>query len=105
MSNKTKVIFRYWRISRDVIAIFPEIIADNLSYHCQSYESIGQHGACNPLRVIENSRPATEKESEPLLQELTKIGYDLEIVKHLRKEYRDTRKAEIKETYGVLQRL
>ena len=100
MSTKTKVIFRYW--FDDVIAIFPEIIADDLSYHCQSYEHFGQHGACNPIRVVYNSRPATEKERQPLLQELTKIGYDLEIVKRLRQEYRETRKAAIKATYGVL---
>lgn len=79
--DKTKVIFRFWKESKDVIAIFPEIPGTMESHTCQSYEHIGQHGACSPAIIIDDSRLAKPEEYKDLKKELRNIGYNLEVVK------------------------
>ena len=76
-----KVIFRTWIEGGDTIAIFPEIPC--MRWTCESYQHIGQHGACDlHLTLFLITRPAFEWEIEPLLTELKSIGYDdLVIVK------------------------
>lgn len=71
----TKVVFRKWRDTDDIIALFPEINAGN-SGHCQSYEHIGQHGGADYMNVIARTRPASPAEYADLLAELRCIGYD-----------------------------
>ena len=74
---KTKVIFRVWRGTHDVIALFPE--EDEGHGYCSSYEHIGQHGGADYQGMIGSTRPASPVEYEALRQELESIGYDLEI--------------------------
>lgn len=93
MTEETKVIFRFWL--GEVIALFPEIVADQSPYYCLSYQHIGQHGACCPVPIVAHSRPATKKEWRPLYDELTRIGYKLRIMKRLRRKYLETRIAAV----------
>ncbi len=74
---KTKVMFRYWK--KDVIALFPEIPADNWGVYCQSYQHIGQHGAADYYGIIDKSRWATYAEATALYNELEGLGYKLDI--------------------------
>ena len=75
--EQTPVIFRAWKESGNVIALFPTIAADyRNSVLCQSYEHVGQHGAASIPTVMGDSRPATEAEYAPLLKELETIGYE-----------------------------
>lgn len=77
---KDKVIFRKWKDTGDVIAIFPEC-PGNFIGHCMSYERVGQHGVCNAPHVINNSTLCTPEEYASLKEELESIGYDLEVRK------------------------
>jgi hypothetical protein len=74
---KTKVIFRFWNVSQDVIALFP----DETSYYgdCLSYEHVGQHGIAYFAGIMENSRRATPEEYRYLAEELESLGYNLNI--------------------------
>ena len=79
--HKTQVIFRKFTDCDDVIALFP-----NIPYHhytsemIMSYQHIGQHGAAS-LRIMKGvTTPASLDESKPLFDELTQIGYNLEVV-------------------------
>jgi hypothetical protein len=74
------VIFRVYP-DGDVIALFPQIAAGYLGYSCQSYMHVGQHGAANPNAVIEQTKLASRKEYQVLLQELEQIGYNPIVVK------------------------
>lgn len=91
--HKTKIIFRYWRISKDVIAIFPEVPGDMNPYTCQSYERTGQHSACTPDGIIQESRLATPKEYNDLKVELeSNFGYNLTIIKKHLSSHTETRR-------------
>jgi hypothetical protein len=90
---KTKVMFRYW--DKEVIAIFPEIPGDMDPYTCSSYMNQGQHGACDPLGIVHKSRPATPAEYKDLAEELTRRGYDLQIIHKLQYRFIDIRRKQI----------
>ena len=71
------VVFRRWRDSGDIIALFPEIPADLYNDLCGAYEHIGQHGGANCWSVIQQTLPVELHEAETLAEELTGIGYNL----------------------------
>jgi len=71
------VLFRRWKDSGNVIALFPEIPADLNGRYCLSYEHVGQHGAADFHSVVQQTLPVTSKRCADLAQELTEIGYDL----------------------------
>ena len=78
----TKVVFRKWRrnLGCDIIALFPEVPADNAGNLCSSYEHIGQHGAADYNHVVSKlSQPAKPAEYAALKQELETLGYCLEV--------------------------
>jgi hypothetical protein len=67
-------IFRVFKSGmKEVIALFPEVVADNYPPHCLSYMHVGQHGAADYDGVIRGSRPATPEESAPLRRELESL--------------------------------
>ncbi|WOG27799.1 hypothetical protein [Endozoicomonas sp. 8E] len=69
----TKVVFRKFP-EGDVIALFPDDVADNRG-HISSYQQQGQHGAASPA-LMDELTPATVEEYQHLLNELThQIGY------------------------------
>lgn len=91
---KTKVIYRYWR--GDVIALFPEKPGNMSPYTCASYQHIGQHGTAPPALIILHSRPARPEEYASLHEELTNIGYDLQVIKRHTRAHLEARKAELR---------
>jgi len=96
MSEKTKVIFRTDQ-EGITFALFPEEVADHRGF-CDCYEHVGQHGAADYFLCVDSSRPATEQEYAPLLEELQRIGYDLEIYKKRTPQMRDVFKAQLAES-------
>lgn len=74
---KTKVVFRKFAEDDDVIALFPEIPHDDK--FIQSYMRVGQHGPASH-KLISQLAPADEWEYKPLMRELERIGYQLQIV-------------------------
>lgn len=79
--DKDLVVFRKWKDGFGVIALFPEIPADLYGRYCESYEHVGQHGGADYWGVVMNSRPANKEESADLAEELTRIGYQLRVIK------------------------
>ena len=90
---KTKVIFRRW-LNGSVIALFPEVPADITGRYCQSYMHVGQHGAANPT-LVNSTRLASKEEYQNLFDELTEMGYDLEVIKRFRYTHQQTRIANL----------
>lgn len=75
--STTITVFRKWRSTGTIIALFPAIAWDRTGTQCASYEHVGQHGGADYHGVIAATVPATEAESRPLAQELASIGYAL----------------------------
>ena len=74
----TNVVFRKWlKPNQGIIALFPDLPADNYGMYCDSYEHVGQHGAADYQGIIQCSVPASRKESAQLKIELNRIGYRL----------------------------
>ena len=94
VTEPTTVIFRMWE--RDVIAIFPEEEATLNIYECMSYQHVGQHGACNPYYIVQNSRLATQAEYLKLLGELEAVGYRLRIRRKMTQSMHDKRIAAVR---------
>ena len=87
-TESTKVIFRKWNKAIDknqgIIAIFPEEVGTMSCYTCNSWEWVGEHGACDPAGVIKNSKPATEGEYNEVKNFLENhYGYKLEVIQRL----------------------
>ena len=90
---KTKVIFRKWKDTGDIIAIFPELPGDINPITCLSYMTIGQHSACDPYYLIQDAtKPVSPKEYLSLANELSRIGYELEIIHRNRYSFYFTRR-------------
>lgn len=78
----TVTIFRRWKDSGTVIALFPflDYNSGDASYGmCMSYEHVGQHGEADYDHVIKATLPASETDYEDLADELTALGYELDI--------------------------
>lgn len=71
------VIFRRWKDSGDIIALFPELPADLYGQYCDSYEHVGQHGGADYWGVVQQTTPASPAEAADLAAELTGIGYNV----------------------------
>lgn len=102
----TKVIFRKWNKSVDknqgIIAIFPEEIGTMSSITCNSWEWVGEHGACDPTGVIKNSKPATESEYKEVKNFLENhYGYNLEVIQRLQYNTFKIRQQKIQEILKV----
>jgi hypothetical protein len=92
MTDKTKVIFRKWR-DGTIDAIFPELPASRNGHDCVAYAHIGQHSGADYQGVISQTKPATPDDYAPLLAELTRIGYTLDVVKREPRGAYQTRRA------------
>ena len=82
--EETIVIFRTFRDTGEVIALFPDLDheADATKYgHVMSYTHVGQHGEADYVHVISMTKPATELEYQDLHEELEGIGYLLRVLK------------------------
>ena len=90
---KTKVIFRKFP-EGDIIALFPEIPGSMNPIECLCYQHIGQHGSANTL-LIYDTKPATAEEFQSLYNEISNIGYDLQICKRISRKMDLTRIKEL----------
>lgn len=91
------VVFRRWRDSGDVIALFPEIPADLYDDLCEAYEHIGQHGGANYWSVIQQTLPVKLHEAEDLADELEVIGYNLRPIKRASWHHHEKRRQAARE--------
>lgn len=91
---KTRVIFRRMR-DGSIIAFFPALAGDlNPERTCLSYQTIGQHGAAD-VTLMRNTYAATPEEYKDLQDELTSLGYDLEVTDRFCKKDREARRLEV----------
>ncbi len=91
LKNPTKVIFRKTRTGQ-VIALFPELPGTSAWYaDCLSYMQQGQHGPAD-INLHTQTKSCTRRECEPLIKELTALGYQLEIVQRLTASHLTARK-------------
>lgn len=98
----TKVIFRKWNKAIDknqgIIAIFPDEVGTMSRHTCSSWEWVGEHGACDPVAVIKNSKPATEGEYQEVKNYLeSHYGYNLDVIQRLRYKAIEIRQQKIQE--------
>lgn len=78
-SAPTMVVFRCFRDTGDVIALFPEISAD-LSGNCSSFMHHGQHGAACYHKVMQNTKSASQDQYRDLKKELESHPYNYNLV-------------------------
>lgn len=77
------VIIRQWKRGGDLIALFPEIPADNEGNLCQSFEHFGQHGGADFDVVIRITKPVLSHDDfriHDLLEELKRMGHKPKVV-------------------------
>lgn len=87
--HKTVVVFRKFK-EGDIIALFPELCPSTKANECDSYMRVGQHGAaCTSL--VNDTKPAKEKEYASLKAELESIGYNLKVQKKISRQNTDKR--------------
>lgn len=103
-NDRTLVIFRRWKRSpKSVIAIFPLELGNDSPCLCQSFEHIGQHGACDPM-VVQDTTAVNVSETGvidrdvlELMAELQSIGYNLTIGKRIPGNAIEVRRRKLKE--------
>ena len=89
-----KVVFRRWKDSGDVIALFPELPSDIKGLFCDSYMQVGQHGGADYHGVIGQTVPATPGECAALSVELKRIGYRLKPLQRASCRHHERRREE-----------
>ena len=80
---KTRVIFRKFKTTESIVAIFPELTYPKYTSKrgfVMDYMFIGQHGECDYNTIMKMTTIATPKEYNILKAILEDIGYDVEIV-------------------------
>ncbi len=83
--EKTKVIFRKFK-DGEIIALFPEVQANDSHWGCMSYMHIGQHGAAR-YNIVWDTKLAKPEEYADLKTELEDLGYNLEVRKRVNKRW------------------
>ena len=89
----TQVVFRRWRDTGDIIALFPELPADYQGRFCDAYEHVGQHGGADYYGVILVTKPVSLEDAAPLARELERIGYRLCPIKRASRQVHEVRRA------------
>jgi hypothetical protein len=88
----TPVVFRRWKGTDSIIALFPTLPADINGWYCDAYEHVGQHGGADYHGVIGVTVPVSRKESADLARELRRIGYRLKLVKRASRSHHERRR-------------
>ena len=82
---KTKVIYRKFKTTESIVAIFPELGYPGFTSKkglIMDYMYFGQHGECIYDTIIKMTTKASPKNYEVLEAQLRDLGYDLEITTH-----------------------
>lgn len=90
--DSVKVVFRRWRDTGTLIALFPELPADYRGIYCDAYETVGQHGGADYFGVIRATKPVTLSEANELANELSRIGYSLVPIKRATYRHHEARR-------------
>lgn len=75
-----RVAYRVNLEDGDVLAVFPDHVADMAEKFITSYQHVGQHSGASPVYVRESTREATTEEREALHMELLGVYDDTELV-------------------------
>jgi len=86
------VIFRRWKDTGDVVAIFPALPADEAGRYCQSYDETGQQIAVEYEDIFEDTVGASPTEYSRLAHELAMLGYRLRPVQQATQEMHERRR-------------
>lgn len=89
----TLVVFRRWRHTGDLIALFLGLPTDYQGLFVDSYMHIGQHAAADYHGVVLATTPASQEEAADLIRELERIGYRLKPIKRASHKHHDARRA------------
>jgi hypothetical protein len=92
MTEADIVVFRRWKDTGDVIALFPELPSDLGGDHCDAYEHVGQHGGADYYGVIQQTTPCSLNDAAALAQELRTIGYKLRPIKRASRVHHEARR-------------
>lgn len=92
--NEQRVVFRKWRDTGSVIALFPAIPTDLQGWYCEAYEHVGQHGGADYHGVIRATQPAMPTEYRSLANELDGIGYRVKPIKRASYRHHEQRRKE-----------
>jgi hypothetical protein len=95
-NEETLVVFRRWKDTGDLIALFPEIPSDINGWFAESFMHVGQHSGADYFGVIQATRPVSAEEAESLAEELKRIGYKLRPIKRASYRIHEARRAEAK---------
>lgn len=91
------VVFRRWRDSGDIIALFPELPTDIFGEFCEAFQHVGQHGGADYWGVIQQTTPVTLDEAADLAVELEGIGYSLRPVQRASHHHHEKRRKTARE--------
>ena len=78
--NSTNIIFRKDKKDGEIVAVFLEDVANLYDYGLTCYVHTGQHTTGNIDWIYRDTVPATQKEYDSLLSELTTIYSDTKLV-------------------------
>jgi hypothetical protein len=91
------VVFRRWKDSGTIIALFPELPADIHGWYCDAFEHVGQHGGADYSGVIQATTPADLTEASDLAEELTRIGYKLRPIRRASWRHHERRRQMVRD--------
>lgn len=77
----TKVIFRKYKDTKDILALFPYEVEHNGLVMC--YQHVGQHGSADYHHCVRMTTLATQEEAKDLQAELEDLGYNLNVGKKI----------------------
>lgn len=87
-SEITRVVFRKWKDTGNILALFPDLPSDPAGMCCMSYEHAG-HGGATYSHCIEKTVAATEEEYASLKKELESdpYNYNLRVFRRCRPKH------------------
>ena len=92
--QETLVIFRRWRDTGGIIALFPELPSDYEGRFCDAYEHVGQHGGADYHGVVAATKPVEPEDAADLAKELARIGYKIKPIRRASQRNHEARRAE-----------
>jgi hypothetical protein len=95
MHTDTEMVDVMFRVNKrdggDVFALMPGVGGTRDANTCTSYQHVGQHCSADLMLCIQHSRPATPEEYKPLLAELQRRGYAVNIITRATSRHREER--------------
>jgi hypothetical protein len=92
-SQTLPVVFRRWRDTKSVFALFPSSPATYDGFFCDAFEHVGGHGGADYFGCINASDPVSVEDAADLKRELERIGYRLRVIKRASRKHHEARRA------------